>query len=281
MPAMSMHRSLMTPKRGSSRFTVTRADLQLDPRDVRLPDIRVKPIPCGAGGKTAYRLSLEESSDNICGLDALAEELSTAGLNLHVSAVENILNTLLDVIPRYIARTGKAVRIGNLMTLKPYVTGTLDNANDEPDPAKSHVEIRATVSPALRHSLAKARLVNVKHRRNVIDRVICNMNGAVVDVVDVNHDIGVSGRNIYVPCQPATAEDARGRVWIETLDGVRLGRCAVLNSGPDLLTVRFVPDMPVSVGEARLVVETYGTKEAADAGDKSALARYDRVIRFA
>ena len=280
MPAMSTHRSLMTPKRGSSRFTVTRADLQLDPRNGRLSDIRVKPIPCGAGGKKAYRLSLEESSDNICGLDALAEELGTAGLNLHVSAVENILNTLLDVIPRYIARTGKAVRIGNLMTLKPYVTGTLDNANDEPDPVKSHVEIRAMVSPALRHSLAKARLVNVKNLRNAIDRVICNMNGAVVDVVDAKHDIQVNGRNIYVPCQSATAKNTRGMVWIETLDGVRLGRCAVLNTGPDLLTVRFVPDMPVSVDEARLVVETYGTKEAADAGDKSVLARYDRVIRF-
>ena len=270
----------MTPKRGSSRFTVTRADLQLDPRNGRLSDIRVKPIPCGAGGKKAYRLSLEESSNNICGLEALAEDLRTAVLNLHVSAVENILNTLLDVIPRYIARTGKAVRIGNLMTLKPYVTGTLDNANDEPDPVKSHVEIRAMVSPALRHSLAKARLVNVKNRRNVIDRVICNMNGAVVDVVDAKHDIQVNGRNIYVPCQSATAKNTRGMVWIETLDGVRLGRCAVLNTGPDLLTVRFVPDMPVSVDEARLVVKTYGTKEAADAGDKSVLARYDRVIRF-
>lgn len=278
---MNTNKSLMAPKRGSSHFTVTRADLQLDPRDGRLPDIRVTPIPCGAGGKKAYRLSLEESTDNICGLDALAEELRIAGLNLHVSAVENILNTLLDVIPSYIARTGRAVRIGNLMTLKPYATGTLDNANDEPDPAKSHVEIRATVSPALRYSLAKARLVNVKQRRNVIDRVICDMNGAVLDVVDVKHDILVNGRNIYVPLQSATAENTRGKVWIETLDSVRLGRCAVLTAGPDLLTVRFVPDMPVSAGEVRLVVETYGTKEAADAGDKSALARYTRVVRFA
>ena len=270
----------MAPKRGSSHFTLTRADLQLDPQNGRLPDIRVKPIPCGAGGKQAYRLSLEESTDNICGLDALAEELRIAGLNLHVSAVENILNTILDVIPSYIARTGRAVRIGNLMTLKPYATGTIDNANDEPDPAKSHVEIRATVSPALRYSLAKARLVNVKQRRSVIDRVICDTDGAVVDVVDATHVILVNGRNIYVPLQSAADEDTRGSVWIETLDGVRLGRCAVLATGPDLLTVRFVPDLPVSAGEARLVVETYGTKEAADADDKSALARYTRVVRF-
>ena len=134
---MSMHKSLMRPKRASTRFTITRADIQVDPKSSLLPDVMINPIPCGDGGKVKYRLSLDNSTDNICGLESLEDELRTAGLNLRVSTVENILNTLLDVIPRYIARTGRSVRIGNLVTLKPYATGTLDNANDAPDPERT------------------------------------------------------------------------------------------------------------------------------------------------
>ena len=271
----------MAPKRASTHYTVTREDRQLDPRKGQLPDsIKVTPIPCGSDNERKYRLALVNSTDRICNLESLAEELRIAGLNLHVSAVENILNTLLDVIPSYIARTGRSVRIGNLVTLKACVTGVIDNSNDELDPEKNHLEIRATVSPALRYSLAKARLVNVKQRRNVIDRVIRDMDRAVMDEVDAVHNLLVNGTRIYVSPQSATDEDTRGRVWIETLDGEMLGRCAVLDSGPDLVVARFVPTMPVNEGDARLVVETYGTKEAADADDKSSFARYSRVVKI-
>ena len=271
----------MAPKRSSTRFTVTREDCQLDPRAGQLPDrIDVKPVPCGSGGAKKYRLALVNSTDKICSLESLADELRVAGLNLHVSAVENILNTLLDVIPGYIARTGRSVRIGNLMTLKACATGSINNVNDELDPKVNHLEIRATISPALRHSLAKARLVNVKQRRNVIGMVIREMNNAVADEIDAVHTLFINGTRIYVPPQSATDENTRGRVWVETLDGVMLGRCAVLNSGPDIVVARFVPDASVSEGEVRLVVETYGTKAAADADDKSSFARYSRVVKI-
>jgi len=270
----------MAPKRGSKSFTVTRNDFRLDPQDVRCKGgLKVTPIPCGRGDAKRFRLALENSTDNICGLDALTDELRTAGLQ--VSVVENIMNTLLEVIPKYIAKTGCSVRLGNLLTLKPCVTGTLDSSIDEPDPEKSHVEIRATVSPAMRHSLSKVKLVNVKQRRNGLDKVICDMDNAKSDVVDAEHDILVNGLAIYVPRQSATDADTRGRVWIETLDGERLGRCAVLESGRDLLTVRFVPDKPVGGCDARIVVETYGTREAAESGDKSAFSRYSRIVRLA
>ena len=80
-------KSLMVSKRCCSHFTVTYVDLQLVPRDGRLPDIRVTSIPCGTGGKKVYRLSLAKSSGNICGLYTLAEELRKAWQNLHMSAV--------------------------------------------------------------------------------------------------------------------------------------------------------------------------------------------------
>ena len=278
---MSTHRSLMAPKRGSTRFTVTREDCQLDPRKRELPaSINVTPIPCGSGGRKKYRLALENSTDRICNLEALEDELRTIGLNLRVSAVENILNTLLDVIPKFMAQTGQSVRIGNLLTLKAYVTGSLDNANDALDPDKNHLEIRATISPALRYSISKAKLVNVKQLRNAISNVSLEMNGAVSDEVDAEHNIVVFGDGIYVSPQSATDENARGRVWIETLDGKMLGRCTVLRSSLKLTVVRFMPDAPVGDGDVRLVVETYGTKKAADAGDKSSLARYSRVVRY-
>ena len=59
-----------------------------------------------------------------------------------------------------------------------------------------------------------------------------------------------------------------------------LGRCEVMSSGPDVVSARFRPCAPVSIGEARLVVETYGTKEAAEADDKSSLARYSRDVKI-
>ena len=235
------------------------------------------PIPCGAGGTKKFRLQLKDSTDNICGLDSLADELRTAS-NLNVSVVESVMNVLLEVIPRYIAKTGCAVRLGNLLTLKPCVTGTLDSTVDKPDPKKNHVEIRATVSPALRYSLSRINLVNA-NKGGLIAKVIREMDNARLDEVDAEHNILVSGSYIYVPSQSVTDVNTRGSVWIEALNGERLGRCAVLKPGRDILTVRFVPDKPVGECDARIVVETYGTKESAEAGDESCFARYTREVK--
>ena len=242
--------------------------------------IRVHPVPCMVGGKRKYRLVLEDSSDNICGLDSLAEEIQIAGANLHVSAIENALNTLLDVIPSYIARTGRSVRIGNLITLKPCATGTIDYANDDPDPGKNRLEIHAIVSPVLRHALKKVRLVNAARRTRGVDFVIRAMDWSVRGEVDAKHELHINGTKIYVPPQSATDKNTRGKVWIETLDGRLLGRCEVLHSGPGLVAVRFVPDAPVDVAEGRLVVETFGTQESAASGDRALLSRYTCDVRF-
>ena len=47
-----------------------------------------------------------------------------------------------------------------------------------------------------------------------------------------------------------------------------------------MVCARFCPDAPVIAEEARLVVETYGTKEAAAADDRSSLARYSSNIKL-
>ncbi len=281
-PPMSTNNPLMRPKRASKRYTLTREDRQLDPREGQLPanGIKVRPVPCKVGGEWKYRLELEGSNDNICELDSLAEELRLAGLNLPVATVKSILDTLTDVIPQYIARTGRSVRIGNLVTLKPFATGLLDNANDKPDPSRNQLEIRATISPSMRHSLNKARLVNEASRAKGIDYVIREADSAVRNEVDAASALLVNGRNIYVTPQPAAGSERLDRVWIETLDGRLLGRCEVLHSGPGLVAVRFVPDAPVDVAEGRLVVETFGTQESAASGDRALLSRYTCDVRF-
>ena len=68
--------------------------------------------------------------------------------------------------------------IGNLLTLKPCPTGTLECANDEPDPKNNKLEIRGTISPALRHSLARVPLANVSRRMRDIDFAINNANAS-------------------------------------------------------------------------------------------------------
>ncbi len=208
-------------------------------------------------------------------MDSLSEEINMSGYQ--VSLVENML---LDVVPRYIARAGHSVRIGNLLTLKPFATGTLEYANDATDPANNRLEIRGTISPALRHSLSRVPLVNVSRSTRGIDFTINNANESRRDAINPELEILINGTDIYVPVQSAAGENTRGKVWIETLDGRRLGRCEVLTSGPNALKVKLVPDAPVDVQEGRIFVETYGTKEAAEAGDNSPLQHYSRDIRL-
>ena len=101
---MSTYKSLMAPKRASKRFSVTREEMQIDPSSVNcLRAVRVYPIACNVSGRTKYRLAVENSTDNICGLEDLEDDLRTAGLTLRLSAVDGILETLQEVAARYIA----------------------------------------------------------------------------------------------------------------------------------------------------------------------------------
>ena len=100
------------------------------------------------------------------------------------------------------------------------------------------------------------------------------------DEVDDSNEVIVIGKGLYVSAQSAAKENTRGRVWVETPDGQRLGGCAVLVPTESSLTVRFVPDAPIEACEARLVVETYATKAAFDADDRSAFVRYDHKVRI-
>ena len=254
----------------------------MDATDFRLrKGIPFHPIPCGGDGENRYyRLELKNANDSIVGLGALEDRLLTAGLNLRVSAVENILNTLLDVIPAYIAETGNSVRIGNLVTLKPYATGTLAHANDAADPEKNHLEIRATVAPALRYALSRAPLVNVNRPSDGILNIAGGRDGRVCEI-DEEHETIVTGHHIYIPAQTFDAEGAKGRAWLETLEGEKIGRFDVTVPGETLLHLRLhldAPDGPRS-RECRLVIETYGTAAAAESGTAPLLS-YRRKVKW-
>ena len=272
----------MRSKRASGSFTVTRHDCQIKPDSFLFPDSGVgfRPIPCY---KNRYRLEPENSTDNICTVSDLADEIRQSS-GLSVNVVETVLATLLDVVPKFIARTnGCAVRLGNLVTLKPCITGTIEYANGKLDAKTNHLEIHATESPALRHSLAKANLVNTARNSNGLDRVLGGPSmSPVLDKIDTENDITVCGVDIYVPNQPSTTDSGCGRVWIETRTGRQLGACTVLKSGKDVLTVRFVPDAPLREEdrECRVVVETCGTKEAAESDKPKLLFRLSRDVTY-
>ena len=272
----------MRPKRASGSFTVTRHDCQIKANSFLFPDSGVgfRPIPCY---KNRYRLEPENSTDNICTINDLADEIRQSS-GLSVNVVETVLATLLDVVPKFIARTnGCAVRLGNLVTLKPCITGTIEYANGKLDAKKNHLEIHATESPALRHSLAKANLVNNARNSNGLDRVLGGPSASpILDKIDAENDITVCGVDIYVPSQPSNVDKGQGRVWVETRTGRRLGACTVLKSGKDALTVRFVPDAPLREEdkECRVVVETCGTKEKAESDKPKLLFRLSRDVTY-
>ena len=279
---MSIEKSGMSPKRVSKPFTVTRRDCQIKAGSHLFPEggVGFRPIPCGNG---RYRLELENSADNICTVDDLAEEIQRAS-GLSINVVNTVLGTLLEVVPAFIARkNGCAVRLGNLVTLKPCITGALDAANGRLDPKKHRLEIHATESPALRHALAQAPLMNLERNANELSRIFGGPSAQPErDRIDAENEILVNGSDIYVPCQPADADSGKGRVWVETRAGRRLGGCAVLTNGPNLLTVRFVPDAPLHEAdrECRVVVETCGTQAKAEAEGPKRLSRLTRDVTF-
>ena len=254
----------MAPKRVSPRIALPREAGQLDPRKFSLLEqgMKFRPVPCGGSGeKKYYRLRLENADDNIVTLASLEEELFLRGLR--VSMVENVLNTLFEILPKYIARTGNAVRLGNLVTLKPYATGSIAHMNDCADPERNHVEIRAVETPALRCSLEKAHLVNTMRRVKGIDDITGGPKSRSCEV-DEAHDVVVNGRNIYLPHQSADDPEARGRAWLETRSGEKIGRFDVVISGNELLKLKLHLDKSAPTkDDLRLVIETYGTEEAA------------------
>ena len=272
----------MRPKRASSSFTVTRHDCQIKSDSFLFPDggVGFNPIPCY---KNKYRLEPENSTDNICTVSDLADEIRQSS-GLSVNVVETVLATLLDVVPKFIARTnGCAVRLGNLVTFKPCITGTIEYANGKLDDKKNHLEIHATESPALRHSLAKAKLVNNARNSNGLDRVMGGPSAnPTLDKIDAENEIFVNGIDIYVPKQSANADTGQGRIWVETRTGRRLGGCTVLRSGKDGAAVRFVPDAPLrdEDRECRVVVETCGTQEAAESNKPKLLFRLTRDVTY-
>ena len=279
---MSIEKSFMRPNRASRQFTKTRRDCQIKPDSHVFPvgGIGFRPIPCG---KDRYRLEPENSCDNICTIRDLEDEIRTAS-GLSVNVVESVLGTLLDVVPKFMARTnGCAVRLGDLVTLKPCITGSLDAANGDIDPKKNHLEIRATISPALRYSLKNAPLVNLAGHTKNFDRVMGgNPASPEIDKIDSENEILISCKDIYVPEQSASEARSDGRVWVETRDGRRLGACAVEISGRDVLNVRFVPDAPMREEdrECRIVVMTCGTIEAAEAEGSKKLFRLERDVTY-
>lgn len=127
------------------------------------------------------------------------------------------------------------------------ITRTIEYANGKLDTKKNHLEIHTTESPALRHSLAKANLVD-----------------------------------ICVPNQSSTAKSRQGRMWGETRTGRQLGAFTVLNSGKGTLTMCFVLDVPMreEYRECRFVVETCGTKEAGDSDKLKLLFRLSRDVTY-
>lgn len=238
----------------------------------------VTPVECTAAdaGSKKYRLQLETDNDNIVDLSALAGKFEDGGCLLKMNIIEQALDAILEVVPRYIAETGRGVRIGNIALLKPYVAGSVDHVNAAPDPVKNRLEIHASECPALRHSISNAQLINRLRDTRGIEFVYPDKpyGQQQPNTIDIGCTFSVFGSKIYVPEQTADEPSKDGSVRVETRDGGLVGYCDVLSDGPLLTTARLRVRNPPSNRLARLVVETYGTKiDLENGGDKSIYTR--------
>lgn len=99
---------------------------------------------------------------------SLAEEICDSCIGLNVTAIEATLVVIAAIIPTYMAWAGMAIRLGNLVILKPHVAGSIDHEAADLASAENNIAICATACPALRYFLSRAMLLNrgmnSKHR---------------------------------------------------------------------------------------------------------------------
>ena len=134
----------------------------------------------------------------------------------------------------------------------------------------------------LRYALSRAHLVNTQGDKGNIQHVAGGPKGEE-GIVDEDSTITVTGRGIYVPEQTYDTPSPMGRAWVESLTGEQLGRCDVLKENDVLLILKLHMDKVPRTQDARLVIETYGTREAAQAAvadDSVPLLAYRRNIRI-
>jgi len=97
--------------------------------------------------------------------------------------------------------------------------------------------------------------------------------------IDAEHETLVTGHGIYLPAQAFDASDTKGRAWLETLEGEKVGRFDVTVSGESLLHLRLHLDAANPPRDCRLVIETYGTSAAAESGTAPLLS-YRRKVKL-
>lgn len=270
-----------SPQRASARPSMTRDGAKLGRRHIAFyRPLYVMPVECSPAGAESkkYRLQLETDNDNIVDLSALAGKFEDAGCLIKMSTIEQALDSILEVVPRYIAETGRGVRIGNIALLKPYVAGSIDHINAAPDPVKNRLEIHASECPAIRHAITNAQIVNRLRKKDGIDFVYPDKpyGQQQTNIIDAAFPFIVYGSKLYVPVQTADNPSKRGSIRVETRDGELVGYCDVISDGPILTTARLAVAKRPANRLARLVVETYGTRQAAEEGGDMAI--YTRNI---
>ena len=272
---------MMAPKRISPRPSLSRDDMQLDPSSHDIADgMKFSPVPCAfKDGKRKFRLKLAGDSDNICELDDLKYDLQSSGLTVSTTVINSILHVIEKVIPRYMARTGRAVRLGNLVMLKPYATGSIDEENGKAVSEKNHVEIRATICPSLRYALSRTRPINTVSHPDGIDFVNCDYSGSTKNNLMDGKRHFINGKNIYVPVSTSPDYGKKGSVWLESCSGERIGSFDMTIEGGFLLAGTLKLDCEPASKDCVLVVETYGTKEAAAMG-KGKMLRHSIKVRL-
>ena len=224
------------------------------------------------GDDYKYRLRLEGENDNITDIDGLTQLIRDTGVILDMGVIKSIIDILGKVIPKYMAQTGRAVRLGNLVMLKPYATGSLAKRDAKPDQKKNHVEIHAVACPALRYSLAKAKLKNNFTQGAEIDIVIAECKGAKRNEIHLDVANSFSGKNIWVPHAQSGRKREDGDIWLENSYGERIVDFEVVSSGNALIRGMPMPLQEITKSQdCTLVIRTFGTEEEAKKED-------DRIV---
>ena len=270
-------------KRRSKSPLKTRDDAKVDKETLKGSPVVYEPVSCGVAkdGRPRYRLKIANEADNIIELrDVPKDELYGSGIDYTPQVFENVINALCSVLPKYIAKSGHAVRLGNLVTLKPSIKGTIQYPNETPDSDKVKVEIHATVTPSMRHALELAELKLSEDFKGKIISVVDLATSANKDAITDGDEIRVVGSYIYVvpnDCRDTVING--GSAYLADSNGKKVGEFKVITANDTMLTMKLGMLETVSTAKCKIVLETPGTEQAAH--DKSSpLLIYSKAIGY-
>jgi len=226
-----------------------------------------KAIKPGITGEARYRPVPKLHGRGAASISRLADYIVDRGSIFRKVVIEAVLAEATSYIPDFIRENKESVRLGDMATIKPCITGSLKYANGEADPVKNKLELRITPLPAFRHALRDITPINMIEEPSTLSGIYTEKtdeSGQIVpsSCLQSGVEVTIKGHNIYVKPGESGEDGGHGKVWLETVKGEYVADFTVHRSGDDVIWASLDASVQLVGKEYIIVVESYGTEKS-------------------